>query len=54
MAGEDDSRALGYSEGSKTRLPASFFDNFFESQPAEPTQALVESARRLLAVVQRS
>jgi hypothetical protein len=54
MAGEQESRALDHSEGSETRLPASFFDNFFGSRPAEPTQALVDAARRLRDVAQRS
>jgi hypothetical protein len=53
-AGEEESRALGHSEGSVTQLPASFVDDFLESRSDEPTQALLESAGRLLAVVQRS
>jgi hypothetical protein len=54
MSGKEEELAVNDSDWSETRLPAAFFDNFFESRPAEPTQALVDAARRLRAVVQRS
>jgi len=54
MSGHEEELAVDDSGWSQTRLPAAFFDAMFESRPAEPTQALVDAARRLRAVVQRS
>jgi len=54
MSGNEEELAVDDSDWSDSRLPAAFFDALFESQPAEPTQALVDAARRLRVVVQRS
>lgn len=53
MSGNEEELAVDHSDGSETRLPAAFFYALMESRSAEPTQALVDAARRLRAVVQR-
>lgn len=53
LSAADEKAARLVAEQRTTMLPAEFFDEFFDSVAAEPTETTIDATRRLLEYVHR-